>query len=419
MTYLDPAATVIGTPAWPLWLLRGLEAAVVFVVVYNLAVYLGGLRNPRPVPRTAPRARFAVLIPAHNEEAVIGPLIESLWRQEYPRHLYDVFVIADNCTDGTAAAARAAGARVWQRFDDRRRGKQYAVAYALERIASLGRRYDAVVMFDADNLVQPNFLQVMNDHLAAGEKIIQAYVDAKNPDDSWVAAAFAFSFWMSNRWRLQARHNWGLCGALAGTGMCIAWEVLERVGWDVNTLTEDLEFSAKALLHGYVTTFARETRIYDEKVTGFVASCRQRVRWARGNVQVMLIHAPRLLWAGLRQLDPVKFEFVFDLTRPLHLVVTAVASLLNLVAGPALAQWGWVPLPEWPVRLTALFALVGPLLVLVLDRLPLRPYRFIPLLPLFQYSWIALVLWALLTPRNRQWVPTVHTRAVRLGELSR
>ena len=108
MTYLDPAATMGGAPVWPMWILRGLQAAVVFVILYNLVVYLGGLRNPRPVPRQAPRFRFAVLIPAHNEEAVIGPLIESLLRQEYPRELYDVFVVADNCTDGTAAAARAA-----------------------------------------------------------------------------------------------------------------------------------------------------------------------------------------------------------------------------------------------------------------------------------------------------------------------
>lgn len=419
MTYLDPAATMGGAPVWPMWVLRGVQAAVVFVILYNLVVYLGGLRNPRPVPRHAPRFRFAVLVPAHNEEAVIGPLIESLLRQEYPRELYDVYVVADNCTDGTAAAARAAGAVVWERHDTRRRGKQYAVAYALERIASVGRRYDAVVMFDADNLVPANFLQVMNDHLAAGEKIIQAYVDAKNPDDSWVSAAFAISFWMSNRWRLQARHNWGLSGALAGTGMCIAWEVLERVGWDVHTLTEDLEFSAKALLHGYVTTFARETRIYDEKVVTFIASCRQRLRWARGNVQVMLIHAPRLLWAGLRELDPVKLEFVLDLTRPLHLILTAAASIASLLWGPELARWGWMEMPDLPLRLTALFALLGPLAVLVLDRLPVRTYRYAPLLPIFQYSWIVLVLWALLTPRNREWVHTIHTRSVRLGELSR
>src|SRR5690606_3362701 len=135
----------------------------------------------------------------------------------------------------------------------------------------------------------------------------------------------------------------------------------------------------------------------------------QRLRWARGNVQVMLLHAPRLAWLGLRQLDPVKLEFVLDLSRPLHLLLTAAASLLTLWTGPGLVRWGWMPLPEWPVRLAALFGIVGPVAVWLLDRLPARPYRYLPLLPIFQYSWIVLVLSAYLTPRNKQWVPTTHT----------
>ena len=140
-----------------------------------------------------PQKRFAVLVAAHNEEQVIGPLLENLKRMDYPKELYDVYVIADNCDDQTAAIARQAGVKVAERFSDSERGKGYAIRWMLERLKEINIDYDAVVMFDADNLVATHFLRAMNDRLLDGNKVIQGYLDIKNPFDSWVSISMAIS----------------------------------------------------------------------------------------------------------------------------------------------------------------------------------------------------------------------------------
>jgi cellulose synthase/poly-beta-1,6-N-acetylglucosamine synthase-like glycosyltransferase len=400
-------------------ILKFLQYLVFAYSLYFIGVALAGFfraRSPRWHPAAA---RFAVIVPAHNEEAVIGKLVRNLADLEYPRSLYDVYVVADNCIDGTARAARAAGATVWERHDRERRGKGFALEYALARLGFIGGReagYDAAVIFDADNLVAPNFLQVMNDHLAGGETLVQCFIDSKNPDDGWVAAAFSLTFWLNNRFVLQARHNLGFSTALAGTGMCLSREVLREVGWSTVTLTEDLEFSIQALLKGHRTTFAPETRIYDEKPVSFLASCRQRLRWARGQVHTAFLYAPRLLWQGITGRSAVKVEAALRLLQ-LFMVVLGTVMAAALAAWPEVLQEvsPYYRLARaWPALglFFPLFPYLLPLAALGLDRLPVRPFRYFPLYPVFALSCVAPILLALFTWRNHQWMPTRHTRAL-------
>ncbi len=392
--------------------------------VYYLLLALAGLFSRRPVKCHPPRCRFAIIVPAHNETPVLGRLIDNLLELDYPRELYDIFIIADNCSDHTALLARSFGVAVWERFSRSRRGKGFALEDALKRMGLTGvkgsARYDAAVFFDADNLVDSNFLRVMNNRLLNGEKLIQCFIDSKNPNDNWVTAAYSLTFWYNNRFLLLARYNLGLSAALAGTGVCISGEVLREIGWSTATLTEDLEYSMQALLRGYRTSFALETRVYDEKPLHFLLSCRQRLRWARGQINVALRYAPKLLGTGLCSGSVAQIEGGLRL---MQLFVIAAGALLGLLgvlfpeigAGSPCAYLS----AHYPYAGAGLVAVpyLLPLLTMALDSLPRKPFIFYPLYPLFCMTWLLIIFCALFTPANSSWMSTRHSRALNHCEL--
>ncbi len=416
---LESGASAHG--AWLETLALASRSLVVVLAVYHTVLVPAGLRVRRPPPGTGLYHAFAILIPAHNEATVIGNLLDNLEQLDYPRDAYDVFVVADNCTDATVAAATRPGVHVVERRDPARRGKPYAVEYGLAHLNSLPRPYDAVVILDADNLVARDFLRAMNARLGAGELVIQGYLDTKNPDDTWVSACFALSYWVSNRFWCLAKHNLGLAVPLGGTGMCIATEALRQVGWGTATLTEDLEFTVRALLRGIKTTWAHEAVVYDEKPLTLVQSWRQRVRWVRGTVQVARRYLAAVLAEGIRRRDPVLLEAAFMLCRPVVVAVAALAAALLVVAGLAegSAPTATPGRPGPAFVVLAVLPYLLPLVVTGLDRVPLRPYRFLPLLPLFAYTWIPVTCQGVLTAGRRRWVHTVHTRAISHRDLFR
>lgn len=390
---------------------------IVLIGVFGLWIKKRGYGND-------PKARFAIIIPAHNERKVIGNLLDSIRQLDYPQHLYDVYVVADNCSDDTCEVAASKGVHVMERFDHVRKGKGYALQFAFDRLgftsdhqSSPNKTYNAAVIFDADNLVAANLLRVMNTRLLSGEKIIQCYVDSKNPDDSWVAAASSMMFWFNDRFAMLSRYNLGLCAALAGTGMCISSEVLNKVGWSTTTLTEDLEYSMKALVSGFVTTFAYETRIYDEKPLSFQASWKQRLRWARGQINVAIKYVPPLFWHGLKECNFVKLESSLRLSQLFMIILGGVVGLIGLIkpelVGIDVLDHDLLPIPT--VISTYLWSLLSASLVAI-DRPPLRPFRFLPFFPLFMYSSVLIVLIGMLTRQNTSWMPTTHTRGISLSQ---
>lgn len=392
-----------------------LQAVVFAFGLYFLFIAAAGLFTKRPCREHQPKSKFAVIVPAHNEERVVVKLLSNFRELDYPSDLFDIHVIADHCTDGTARAARSLGACVWERSGGER-GKGRSLH---EIIPSLGltkpgdSRYDAAVIIDADNLVSLNFLRVMNNRLVKGEKLIQCFIDAKNPNDSWVASVFSVNFWINNRFILQSRSNLGLSSLTAGSGVCISRDVLEKTGWSTATLTEDLEYAVQALTHGFRATFARETRVYDEKPLTFSAACRQRLRWARGQLNVAIRYVPRLLAMGLLKGDAARFEGGLRLLQlPMLALGTGIAFLAPLFPhyfrDTSIYYQVGLRFPLVAVFFAALPYLL-PLIALILDRLPLNPFRYFLLYPVFYLSWIGLIFYALVTFRKEIWVPSNHT----------
>ncbi len=390
----------------------------IFLIGYSLYFLLFvflGLFNKKNKDSNDPKTKFAIIIPAHNEEKVISKLLTNLQSLDYPKNLYDIFVIADNCHDNTAQIAHSYNVNVLKRINHYKKGKGYVLKFALERIGFIGgnSKYEAAVVFDADNLVELNFLKVMNNRILKGEKIIQAYVDAKNPADNWVTATFAMMFWINDRFNLLSRYNVGLSSVLMGTGMCISADTLKKIGWNTSTLTEDLEYSIQALSNGIKTAFARETKIYDEKPLSFRASCRQRLRWGRGQLSVTFKYVPELLYQGFKQKSLAMIDGGFRLFQQPFIMFYSIMTILRLTL-PGIFYSPFFSILLENMKIFGLFLPFIPFLlpssVYLLDKLSFKSFKYVIFFPIFMYSWAIILYWALLTINEKSWLPTSHSR---------
>lgn len=240
--------------------------------------------------------RIAVLIAARNEEAVIGGLLDSIKAQSYPMEYVDVYVGADNCTDGTAATAREHGATVFERNDPENVGKGYVLKYLLKEIAQSVKKYDAYVVLDADNVLDPNFIREIDRVYSDGSEIVTCYRNSKNYGDNWISAGYALWFLREARYLNAARMALGSSCAVSGTGFLFSDSVLKSCGgWHFFLLTEDIEFTIDNIIRGRKVGYAEKAVLYDEQPVSFVQSLRQRLRWAKGNFQVFIKYRKQLM----------------------------------------------------------------------------------------------------------------------------
>ncbi len=391
-----------------------MQLIIVFFTLYYFIIAFFGICKRHEDKIMTPKNKFAVIVAAHNEEQVIGQLVENLHVLNYPRDLYDVYVVADNCKDKTAQIARNAGAIVHERFNLEQRGKGYAMEWMFEKLFAGKKQYDAVVVFDADNLVHTNFLMEMNNRLCKGEKVIQGYLDAKNPNDTWIAATFAISFWVVNHiWHL-AKYNIGLSSVLGGTGMCISTDILKRFGWGATCLTEDMEFTMKVLLIGIRTTWAHDAIVYDEKPLTFKQSWNQRKRWAQGHFDVASRYIPKLITEGIRRRDIRLLDGVLHLVQPHFLILSTTFVLLSylyhIVPFYTNILYMVLPLEVWTV--IAIGQYVFPMIVLAKIRANWKTWAYLVFYPLFVYSWIPITFLGYLHRNDRNWSHTQHTRSL-------
>lgn len=395
------------------------QVIILFYTIYYFGLSIFGLFRKKETRIVKPEKTFALVVAAHNEKAVIGPLVDNLMNLDYPRSLYDVFVVADNCSDDTALIAQRHGAKVFRRFNKTKRGKGFALEWMFDRLFKAEKQYDAVVIFDADNLAKENFLTEMNSKLCQGHKIIQCYLDSKNPFDTWVTHTFSIAFWLTNRLLQLARYNAGLSNVLGGTGMCIATDVLQKYGWGAHSLTEDLEFSMKALVHGVKTSWAHDAVVYDEKPLTFMQSWRQRKRWAQGQVDVAGRYFFVLLAKGIREGKWTYIDAAIHLFQPAFVMLATMFMLVNLIPfiQPSYTQIYQSVMPFTGWQILQAIQYLYPVVALALDGLPLRAYVGLILYPIFIYSWIPIVFLGFIHRRDKNWSHTVHTRGISYQEV--
>lgn len=394
------------------------QLVVVFFTLYYFLLAFFGLFQATKKIDSVPEKSFAILVAAHNEENVIGQLVENFHIMDYPQNLYDIFVIADNCSDQTAKVARNSGAFVFERFDPSQRGKGYAMEWGFFQLFSLPKQYDAVAVFDADNLVDPKFFKVMNNHLLKGETVIQGYLDAKNPTDTWVAGTFAICFWVVDHiWHL-AKYNIGLSSCLGGTGMVISTDLLKRHGWGATCLTEDLEFTMKCLADGIPTSWAHDAIVYDEKPLTFMQSWNQRKRWAQGHFDVASRYISKLFVEGIRRRDIRLLDGILHLLQPHFLILSTTFVLLSMVHFHfqfyTNILYSVLPGEVWAV--VAVGQYIFPLLVLIRIHAPAKSWFYMLLYPLFIYSWVPITFIGYLHRHDKNWSHTPHSRSLSYHE---
>lgn len=386
----------------------GTQAVMTLFTFYYFLISLFGFYRKQQSYDLPLSSRFAVVVAAHNEERVIGELVRNLHSLNYPRELYDVYVIADNCADSTAEIAKEKGAIVMERFNKVDIGKGYALEFAFDIILNNGIPYDAVVVFDADNLVDVDFLKVMNAHLLKGEKIIQGYLDTKNAGDTWITKSIYVSYILTNRFLQLSKYNLGLTCALGGTGMCLQVDMLRKYGWGMTSLTEDLEFQTKALLNNIKVSWAHDAKVYDEKPLSLMQSLRQRKRWMQGHTNVAGRYAGRLLAEGIRTRNIAMIDGVTYLIWPFFWMFTGIAMVSNIFTAPDIVFES----PLWAVvGFSAQFIYFG--LGLGLERVKPGVYVWLIFLPIFSITWIPVAFIGFAMRKNKYWTHTLHFRNIK------
>jgi cellulose synthase/poly-beta-1,6-N-acetylglucosamine synthase-like glycosyltransferase len=322
-------------------------------------------RQKRPISYGAPETRFAIVVPAHDEEAGIGATVSNLLSLDYPKDRFSVTVVADNCSDETAARAEKAGARVLVRHDNERRGKGYALAHAFERLASTGStgapagsvpaEVDAIVVVDADTVVSKNLLRAFGARIDAGALAVQADYAVRNPEASWRTRLMAIAFGAFHVLRSLARERLRLSSGLRGNGMCFTSQVLAQVPHDAYSIVEDVEYGIRLGEAGHRIHYAAEAHVYGDMVSSAGASQSQRQRWERGRAALARARGLPLFGRALLCRDLVLLDLAIDILLPPLSTLAMWVALgfgLALVSGYFLSSE--VSLRIWIANLMAL-----------------------------------------------------------------
>lgn len=386
-------------------------------VIYFFITSIGGFLWGKPyvLPEAEQVTRIAAVIPARNEERVIGALVRSLRTQAYPVELLDIFVVPNNCDDDTAGTAKRAGAKILNVPGPVTR-KGDALRQAFAQLSATGK-YDAYCVFDADNLVHPDFMRHVNNACRAGYTAAQGFRDSKNPFDSWIAGGTTIFYWFMSRIFNESRARLGLSCHLNGTGFMVRDALVRRLGWNTHTLTEDLEFTGLCALNDCRIGWMPDARVYDEQPITLRDSAIQRRRWTAGSLQCTRRYALKLIGKHTRWSLDIGCLFLGNLMNYVGLI-SAAASIV--------AFWPLI-MGHLPLMLAlglgyvaALWLVCCAAAAFMLRREGMLNRQSLPtvlLFALFLASWLPINIYACLTPPPK-WRMVRHTRDISLSDVA-
>ncbi|MBQ7140600.1 MAG: glycosyltransferase family 2 protein [Bacilli bacterium] len=266
------------------------------IFIYGMYFLITGIfafTKKNTIKKYKPKNRLAVVVAARNEGKVIASLINSIKKQKYPKNLYDIFILPNNCTDNTYDISKEAGAKIIK-CKEEIKSKGQALKYAFNHL-NKHHNFDAYIIFDADNIVHPNFLARVNDALIEGYEVAQGFRDSKNPSDNWICGSYSLFYWGQNIFFNKSRMNMHASASINGTGFMIKRSVIEEMGFNTVTMTEDIEFTALCAINNKKIAFIQDAITYDEQPLTFRMSWKQRIRWSTGTYQCLTTYFKQLI----------------------------------------------------------------------------------------------------------------------------
>lgn len=391
--------------------------------LYQFIVAVAALIKVKEKPlKIDKKHKFIIVIPAHNEEAVVGNLVDSIMKINYPKEFYDVYVISDNSTDNTKNVALEHGAIVYERNDPSKKTKGFALDWFITRqIPTFKKDYDAMIVFDADNVVDSEFLNYMNISLCQGETVVQGYRDIKNPTDSWISGGYAIFYWMMHRFFHLARYNIGLSPLLNGTAFMVSMELIKQKGWKTKTLTEDIEYSLLSVIEGQKLGWQRKAIVYDEQPTGFVQSWKQRERWTTGHLQCLREYSGDLAKETVKKKTMVNLDaFLYILGIPMF-IVSIFLVIINII----LYLIGQMGITDLSINMFLYFftiiimPLLGAIITVIFERKSFKKlWKGILGFPMFMLSWLIINIKCMFKPTVK-WEKIEHKVSKSIEEVEK
>ncbi|EOH55055.1 hypothetical protein UA3_02038 [Enterococcus faecium EnGen0263] len=333
------------TPVQIFFILKVIIFILLVLLFANLIFYtslsLIALFKPKKdYDDVCPEKKFLFLIPAHNEENVIYETLANLTNQNYDKNLYDIVLLADNCTDNTSAIGKKfPQVECFENTSepDEPRGKPHAIAKFF--LTTTGwKEYDYISFIDADNIVHPDYLKEMNSQVISKPYLtaVQGYLGSKNIATSVTASGYAAVYFITNRAVQYGKKLLGWNAAIGGTGFILSTNYIVEHGWNPRSYTEDFELQVELSNQGKRSTWNHFAKVYDEKPNSFSASHHQRTRWAQGHwfvgftttsKQIRAIFSSKNLVQFMNRLETLFYSY--SMIRPIIYCLIIFFSLID------------------------------------------------------------------------------------------
>lgn len=394
-------------------LLCALQLLIFVGLAYYYLLLFGGARRPQNGGVAIKTRSFAILIPAHNEEAVLEKTLTVLSKQDYPRDRWEVYVIADYCEDRTAEVARQNGAICYERTTGRRGRKAYPLVWGIEQVLHSGRSYDAFVVLDADSRLSSNFFTAMNNALVKGHRVLQGQHIILNPQDSSFATLAEVDMRLNNFLRNRAKCNLGLSARLMGDAMVFTSDLVREYGWPTDSLGEDREYGLFLVQRGVNIHYVPKAISHGQAPVHWEDATKQRLRWYGGVFHIRREFGFGLLRTALSSCNWSAFDLAIELLLPsfssLILLSFAVLGLCWVLKSVGLVLF----LPLWiPFASAGLWG-IFPFLALLVDGAPPPMFRAIIHAPAYLVWRVGVGLKVWLKRGQVKWVRTKRREETR------
>lgn len=393
---------------------------------YQFVYVFIGLVKKAPQLTAKKNHRYAVVISARNEANMIENLISSIKNQNYPSELIDTFVVADNCSDNTAEVARNCGAIVYERFNQQLVGKGYALDWLFKNIKEdmPDNEYEAYIVFDADNIVDPNFVAEMNKAFDNGYRVLTSYRNSKNYSENWISAGYSLWFLREAKFLNNSRMNLGTSCAISGTGFLVSADIIKKNdGWIHHLLTEDIEFTVDSVIHGEIIGYCENAVLYDEQPVTLYQSYLQRLRWSKGFYQVFGKYGAKL-FTGMLKGSFSCYDMLMTVSPAMLLtlastVINLVAIVLGIIGDQHHLPMLFTALGQTLFGFYGMFFMLG-VITTITERKqihcsPIKKILYTFTFPLFMLTYIPISVIALF--KKVEWKPISHSVSKTLSDI--